>query len=228
MSENQNTNNELHFIVIEGVIGVGKTSLANKIRDRLDAKLILEQFDNNPFLEKFYSDRKRYAFQTQMFFLINRFKQQQELALWKKLQSSYDLLELQAFINRFPEGAITDLASARLDAAKRRQIAAVQSDISPAEEKADVMTSSVTCSGRAEESTIITFCPPVSAIRVLIGPLLSAKARLICWAVPVEPVNATPMTRPSDTTFAPIFEPRPMRRCNTSVGTPASCIKRMV
>jgi deoxyadenosine/deoxycytidine kinase len=80
MSENQNTNNELHFIVIEGVIGVGKTSLANKIRDRLDAKLILEQFDNNPFLEKFYSDRKRYAFQTQMFFLINRFKQQQELA----------------------------------------------------------------------------------------------------------------------------------------------------
>ena len=80
MSENQNNNNELHFIVIEGVIGVGKTSLANKIRDRLDAKLILEQFDNNPFLEKFYSDRKRYAFQTQMFFLINRFKQQQELA----------------------------------------------------------------------------------------------------------------------------------------------------
>jgi deoxyadenosine/deoxycytidine kinase len=70
----------LRFIVIEGVIGVGKTSLANKIRDRLDAKLILEHFDNNPFLEKFYSDRKRYAFQTQMFFLINRFKQQQELA----------------------------------------------------------------------------------------------------------------------------------------------------
>jgi len=79
MSKNRNTNNELHFIVIEGVIGVGKTSLAKKIKDRLDAKLILEQFDNNPFLEKFYSDRKRYAFQTQMFFLINRFKQQQEL-----------------------------------------------------------------------------------------------------------------------------------------------------
>lgn len=75
----QNTSSDLHFIVIEGVIGVGKTSLAKKIRDRLDAKLILEQFDNNPFLEKFYSDRKRYAFQTQMFFLINRFKQQQEL-----------------------------------------------------------------------------------------------------------------------------------------------------
>jgi len=80
MSKNQNSNNEIHFIVIEGVIGVGKTSLAQKIKDRLDAKLILEQFDNNPFLEKFYSDRKRYAFQTQMFFLINRFKQQQELA----------------------------------------------------------------------------------------------------------------------------------------------------
>ncbi len=79
MSNNHNSNSELHFIAIEGVIGVGKTSLAKKIRDRLDAKLILENFENNPFLEKFYSDRKRYAFQTQMFFLVNRFKQQQEL-----------------------------------------------------------------------------------------------------------------------------------------------------
>lgn len=67
------------YIAIEGVIGAGKTSLAKKIRDRLNAKLVLEQFDSNPFLEKFYADRKRYAFQTQMFFLINRFKQQQEL-----------------------------------------------------------------------------------------------------------------------------------------------------
>ncbi|MCW9096482.1 MAG: deoxynucleoside kinase, partial [Ignavibacteriaceae bacterium] len=46
---------------------------------RLNAKLILEQFEENPFLEKFYIDRKRFAFQTQMFFLINRFKQHQEL-----------------------------------------------------------------------------------------------------------------------------------------------------
>ena len=67
------------YIAIEGVIGAGKTTLAKKIRDRLNAKLVLEQFDTNPFLEKFYADRRRYAFQTQMFFLINRFKQQQEL-----------------------------------------------------------------------------------------------------------------------------------------------------
>ena len=79
MSHKQNINTELHYIAIEGVIGAGKTSLAKKIRDRLGAKLILEQFENNPFLEKFYTDRKRFAFQTQMFFLINRFKQQQEL-----------------------------------------------------------------------------------------------------------------------------------------------------
>lgn len=79
MNESQNNNNELRFIAVEGVIGAGKTSLAKRLRDRLDARLILEQFDNNPFLEKFYADRKRYAFQTQMFFLINRFKQQQEL-----------------------------------------------------------------------------------------------------------------------------------------------------
>lgn len=72
-------NNEVRYIAIEGVIGSGKTALAKKIKARLDANLILEQFETNPFLEKFYTDRKRYAFQTQMFFLINRFKQQEEL-----------------------------------------------------------------------------------------------------------------------------------------------------
>lgn len=70
---------QVSFIAIEGVIGAGKTSLAKKIREKLNAELVLEQFEANPFLEKFYSDRKRFAFQTQMFFLINRFKQQQEL-----------------------------------------------------------------------------------------------------------------------------------------------------
>ena len=79
MSDKKNRQTDLRYISIEGVIGAGKTSLAKKIRDRLDAKLVLEQFDENPFLEKFYANRKRFAFQTQMFFLINRFKQQQEL-----------------------------------------------------------------------------------------------------------------------------------------------------
>ena len=71
--------NTVRFIAIEGVIGAGKTSLARKLKERLGSELIFEQFEANPFLESFYSDRKRYAFQTQMFFLINRFKQQQEL-----------------------------------------------------------------------------------------------------------------------------------------------------
>jgi deoxyadenosine/deoxycytidine kinase len=79
MNDKSEVKNELRYIAIEGVIGAGKTSLAKRIGERLNAKLIFEQFDNNPFLEKFYNDRKRFAFQTQMFFLINRFKQQQEL-----------------------------------------------------------------------------------------------------------------------------------------------------
>ncbi|MDH3268579.1 MAG: deoxynucleoside kinase [Ignavibacteria bacterium] len=79
MNEKPEAKNELCYIAIEGVIGAGKSSLAKRIGERLNAKLIFEQFDNNPFLEKFYADRKRLAFQTQMFFLINRFKQQQEL-----------------------------------------------------------------------------------------------------------------------------------------------------
>lgn len=79
MNDKEIENSEVKYIAIEGVIGAGKTSLAKKIKLRLNSKLILEQFENNPFLEKFYADRRRYAFQTQMFFLINRFKQQQEL-----------------------------------------------------------------------------------------------------------------------------------------------------
>lgn len=81
-------NSELRYIAIEGVIGAGKTALAKKLKARLDARLVLEQFETNPFLEKFYNDRRRYAFQTQMFFLINRFKQQEEL-IQEDLFSSY-------------------------------------------------------------------------------------------------------------------------------------------
>jgi deoxyadenosine/deoxycytidine kinase len=70
---------EVKYIAIEGVIGAGKTSLTRKLAEKLNANLVQEEFEVNPFLEKFYSNRKRFAFQTQMFFLINRFKQQQEL-----------------------------------------------------------------------------------------------------------------------------------------------------
>lgn len=70
---------EIKYIAIEGVIGAGKTSLAKKLAEDINANLILEQFETNPFLGNFYEDRKRFAFQTQMFFLVNRFKQQQEL-----------------------------------------------------------------------------------------------------------------------------------------------------
>lgn len=70
---------DIRYVAIEGVIGSGKTSLAMKLSEKMNSKLILEEFETNPFLEKFYDDRKRYAFQTQMFFLVNRFKQQQAL-----------------------------------------------------------------------------------------------------------------------------------------------------
>jgi deoxyguanosine kinase len=79
LNKTLSNNPELKYIAIEGVIGAGKTALARKIKGKLNAELILEQFEANPFLEKFYSDRKRFAFQTQMFFLINRYKQQEAL-----------------------------------------------------------------------------------------------------------------------------------------------------
>ncbi len=66
------------YVAIEGVIGVGKTTLARLLRDRFDAGLLFEVFEENPFLSRFYSDRARYAFQTQMFFLLSRYRQQQQ------------------------------------------------------------------------------------------------------------------------------------------------------
>jgi len=70
---------ELRYIVIEGVIGVGKTSLAEILAQRLQGQLVLEHPEENPFLETFYDDPRRYAFQTQLFFLLSRYRQQQEL-----------------------------------------------------------------------------------------------------------------------------------------------------
>jgi deoxyguanosine kinase len=66
------------YIAVEGVIGVGKTSLAKLLAERLHARLILEEPEGNPFLEDFYKDPRRYAFQTQMFFLVNRYQELKE------------------------------------------------------------------------------------------------------------------------------------------------------
>ena len=69
----------LYYVAIEGPIGVGKTSLAQLMAQELGAKLVLEEFENNPFLPDFYKDPERYSFQTQLFFLLQRYRQQQEL-----------------------------------------------------------------------------------------------------------------------------------------------------
>jgi deoxyadenosine/deoxycytidine kinase len=67
------------YIVVEGVIGVGKTSLTKLLATRLGGRLNLEIVEENPFLAKFYRDREAYAFQTQIFFLLSRYRQQQGL-----------------------------------------------------------------------------------------------------------------------------------------------------
>jgi len=69
----------LYYIAIEGVIGVGKTCFAQLLAERMSARLVLEKFEENPFLEDFYHDPERYAFQTQLFFLLSRYRQQLEL-----------------------------------------------------------------------------------------------------------------------------------------------------
>jgi deoxyadenosine/deoxycytidine kinase len=66
------------YVAIEGVIGVGKTTLARMLSQDLGATPLLEVFEENPFLSDFYSDRARYAFQTQIFFLLSRYRQQHQ------------------------------------------------------------------------------------------------------------------------------------------------------
>ncbi len=82
------------YIAIEGVIGVGKTTLARLLQNTFEAEVLLEIFEENPFLSDFYADRARYAFQTQIFFLLSRYRQQnnnvpQILASGKNLISDY-------------------------------------------------------------------------------------------------------------------------------------------
>lgn len=75
------------YIAIEGVIGAGKTTLATMLSERLNARLVLERFEENPFLPDFYRDPERHAFQTQIFFLLSRYNQQQE---FRQLDLFYD------------------------------------------------------------------------------------------------------------------------------------------
>jgi len=68
------------YIVVEGVIGVGKTTLVEGLARRLSARTVYEVFEENPFLNAFYSDPERFAFPTEMFFLLSRFGQQETFA----------------------------------------------------------------------------------------------------------------------------------------------------
>ena len=70
---------DIRHIAIEGVIGAGKTTLCSMLGETLGAKVVLEKFEENPFLKDFYKDPERYAFQTQIFFLLTRYKQQRDL-----------------------------------------------------------------------------------------------------------------------------------------------------
>ncbi len=74
------------YVVVEGVIGVGKTTLVQALAARLNARTVFEVFEENPFLEKFYGDRERFAFPTEMFFLLSRFNQQEVFAQEDLLQ----------------------------------------------------------------------------------------------------------------------------------------------
>ena len=68
------------YIAIEGAIGVGKTSLAKILANQFGWRLVQEDVGHNPFLERFYENQRKFAFQTQLFFLLSRYRQQRELS----------------------------------------------------------------------------------------------------------------------------------------------------
>jgi len=81
---------DMRFVAIDGVIGAGKTSLTKLLAKRFHAGMILEKFDENPFLENFYAEPVKYAFHTQIFFLLSRYRQQREI-------SQFDLFNSRIF-----------------------------------------------------------------------------------------------------------------------------------
>ena len=68
-----------NYIVVEGPLGVGKTSFAMLLAEKINGKAILEETEGNPFLSSFYKDPKKFAFQTQLFFILRRFQKQEEI-----------------------------------------------------------------------------------------------------------------------------------------------------
>jgi deoxyguanosine kinase len=92
------------YIVVEGPLGVGKTSLAQLLAERINAKAILEETEENPFLLNFYKDPLRFAFQTQIYFLLRRFQRQEEINqidLFKRVVVSDFLFDKDRIFARF-------------------------------------------------------------------------------------------------------------------------------
>ena len=93
----------VYYIAVEGVIGVGKTSLCALIGEQFSAKIVFEKFEENPFLEDFYKDKERFAFQTQLYFLLSRYRQHQEMMqvelFHKLLVSDYMFVKDKIFAN---------------------------------------------------------------------------------------------------------------------------------
>ena len=93
----------VYYIAVEGVIGVGKTSLCSLIGAQFSAKIVFEKFEDNPFLEDFYKDKERFAFQTQLYFLLSRYRQHQEMMqvelFYKLLVTDYMFVKDKIFAN---------------------------------------------------------------------------------------------------------------------------------
>ncbi|MFH0922310.1 MAG: deoxynucleoside kinase [Fibrobacterota bacterium] len=94
---------QIHYLAVEGCIGAGKTSFCQILAERLNARTILEQIEENPFIENFYRNKRQYAFQVQLFFLLSRYRQQTEIPqkdlFYERTVSDYMFAKDRIFAN---------------------------------------------------------------------------------------------------------------------------------
>ena len=112
------------YIVVEGPIGVGKTTLVHALATRLHARTVYEVFEENPFLARFYEDPERYALPTEVFFLLSRFQQQERFAQEPLLQpltvSDYLFQKCRLFASLTLRGSEFDLFTQMYDILERQ------------------------------------------------------------------------------------------------------------
>jgi chromosome segregation protein len=154
------------FIAVEGAIGVGKTTLTRLLQEEFQAELLLEIFEENPFLRLFYTDRERYAFQTQVFFLLSRYRQQHEVVPAALTRSAGELRERRTHLERRATRLAQELGEARAEA---ERLASRRAALAGEQERAQASLSSLQAECGQIEAALAEREPRLAAAQARLG-----------------------------------------------------------